>query len=64
MKIGDKVQRRPETFGGLEGKSFGATGRRRALTGEVVYIHPEGWYHMVEFTVRGGKVRECFLGRS
>ena len=60
MKIGDKVQRRPVTFGGLEGKN----GLRQGFTGEVVYIHPEGRYHMVEFPVRSGKIRECFSGRN
>lgn len=58
MKIGDKVQRRPVTFGSLEGEN----GLRQAFTGRVVYIHPKGRYHMVGFTVRSGRIRECFLG--
>lgn len=28
----------------------------------VVYIHPQGRYHTVEFELPGGKVRESFLG--
>lgn len=34
----------------------------RPMTGKVVYIHPEGRYHMVTFEMRGGIGRECFGG--
>ena len=57
MKIGDNVRRRPVTFGGVE-----RPGLRREFTGAVLYIHPEGWYHLEEFSVRSGKIRECFPG--
>nr|DAJ09404.1 MAG TPA: hypothetical protein [Caudoviricetes sp.] len=32
------------------------------MPGVVVYIHPRGLYHTVEFELRGGKVRESFPG--
>lgn len=60
MKIGDKVQRMPETFGHYEETGEGK--RKKMLTGTVVYIHPAGRYHTVEFEVAGGKIRESFLG--
>lgn len=62
MKIGDKVRRRPVTFGGVESDQKKGPGLRREFIGVVLYIHPEGWYHLVEFSVRGGKIRECFPG--
>lgn len=34
----------------------------RPLEGRVVYIHPEGRFHVVEFITRGGSVRESFAG--
>lgn len=60
MKISDKVQRMPETFGHYEESGKGK--RKKMLTGTVVYIHPAGRYHAVEFEVAGGKIRESFLG--
>lgn len=35
---------------------------RSPMKGKVIYIHPQGRYHVVEFELRGGKVRECFKG--
>lgn len=32
------------------------------MTGTVVYIHPLGRFHIVEFELWGGKVQESFLG--
>lgn len=32
--------------------------------GRVVYIHPKGYYHTVEFELNGGHVRESFKGVS
>lgn len=60
MTIGQKVVRVPETFfdGDLkEGKS-----NKHPISGTVVYIHPQGRYHVVEFETRGGLVREVFMG--
>ena len=59
MELGDRVKRVPETFGLSEHTGPGA---RPALTGTVVYIHPKGRYHTVEFILRGGRVRESFPG--
>ena len=60
MKIGQKVLRVPETFFDSDPKEGKAS--RHPLTGTVVYIHPQGRYHVVEFETRGGPVREAFLG--
>lgn len=59
MKIGDIVTRRPVTFyEELVGKT------RPTMKGRVVYIHPKGRYHTVEFQLRDGVLRESFLGVS
>lgn len=59
MKLGDKVMRLPETFtdSGEDKRSL-----RRPVVGRVVYIHPKGHYHTVEFELNGGRVRESFKG--
>ncbi len=59
MRVGDKVVRTPLTFGEC---IDGQKDARRSMTGRVVYIHPRGRYHTVEFALRGGTVRESFLG--
>lgn len=58
MKIGDRVQRVPETFGETEE----IRDRRRAYDGTVIYIHPLGRFHVVAFGTRGGTIRESFAG--
>lgn len=57
--LGDKVMRLPETFtdSGEDKRSL-----RRPVAGRVVYIHPKGHYHTVEFELNGGHVRESFKG--
>ena len=57
----DKVMRLPETFtdSGEDKRSL-----RRPVVGRVVYIHPKGHYHTVEFELNGGHVRESFKGVS
>ena len=35
---------------------------RRPMRGRVVYIHPRGLFHTVEFQTRGGAVKESFQG--
>lgn len=35
---------------------------RRPMSGRVVYIHPLGRFHLVEFDTPGGPVREAFWG--
>ncbi len=58
VQIGRKVIRRSV-------KSFTDEGNinHSPMTGTVVYIHPQGRFHMVEFENRRGvKWRECYLG--
>ena len=59
MKLGQKVRRTPLSL--FQEMKDGKQGRR-PMIGKVVYIHPEGRYHLVEFEVWGGTVRECFAG--
>ncbi len=49
-ELGETVSRRPATFG------------RGRMRGKVVYVHPAGRFHVVEFETRGGVIRECFRG--
>lgn len=53
MKIGQKVTRYPVSFSEPDGKKG-----QKPMTGTVVYIHPLGRFHIVEFELRGGKVQE------
>lgn len=57
MKLGNKVMRLPETF-------TDSGEDKRSLRRPVVYIHPKGHYHTVEFELNGGHVRESFKGVS
>lgn len=59
MKIGQKVRRVPLS---LTQTADNGKQEHRPMTGKVVYIHPEGRYHMVAFEMRVGIVRECFEG--
>lgn len=63
MKLGEKVVRLPVT---IEYPVITDRGiirsERRPLSGRVVYIHPRGRYHVVEFDMPGGPVREAFMG--
>lgn len=59
MKIGQKVRRVPLS---LTQTADNGKQEHRPMTGKVVYIHPEGRYHMVAFEMREGIVRECFGG--
>lgn len=61
MKIGQKVRRVPLS---LTQTTDSGKQEHRPMTGKVVYIHPQGRYHIVEFEVCGGTVRECFDGTS
>ena len=54
MRVGDKVLRCPETF--FERENDGKS-PKRPIKGVVVYVHPQGRYHTVEFDLLGGKVR-------
>lgn len=61
MKLGQTVTRKPLTVGKpLEDDKDGK--HRPTMSGRVVYIHPQGRYHVVEFEIPGGVVRESFAG--
>lgn len=60
MKIGQKVTRIPETF--FEREEGERKKGRVKMTGTVVFIHPRGRFHTVEFKTRGGVLRESFQG--
>lgn len=63
MRVGDKVTRLPVT---IEYPVITDRGiiksERRTVCGMVIYIHPERRYHVVEFDMPGGPVRESFMG--
>ena len=59
MKLGERVRRKPVTF--MLSEEAGP-GHRPTLEGTVVYIHPQGRYHTVEFQTSGGPIRESFMG--
>lgn len=65
MKIGERVQRVPDTFGETEeirDRHRRKKTRRRAYDGMVIYIHPLGRFHVVAFETRRGTIRESFAG--
>lgn len=63
MKIGDKVVRTPHTVGeGMPVGTICSEGAGKPMRGTVVWIHPKGRFHVVEFDVCGRKLRESFLG--
>lgn len=61
MMVGDIVRRK--SFA-MKGDFNFSSSEKTPMEGKVIYIHPEGRFFTVEFAVRGGKVRECFLGRG
>lgn len=56
ITLGERVRRKAITMCGTDCKS------PRVIEGNVVYIHPKGRFHVVEFTTRGGAIRESFAG--
>lgn len=63
MKIGDKVVRTPHTVGeGMPVGTLNSEHSGRPMRGTVVWIHPKGRFHVVEFEVNGRTLRESFLG--
>lgn len=60
VQIGDSVVRKPETFAEFDWKV--RKSRHVPMRGKVVYIHPKGRFHTVEFTTPGGPIRESFQG--
>ena len=63
VKIGDTVTRKPVTFlPGNDDELVRGKNDEVLLRGKVVYVHPEGRYHTVEFMTAGGPIRESFQG--
>lgn len=60
LRVGDRVWRLPKTHSQIEKKDSPLT----PMSGTVVYIHPEGRYHAVEFESQGGlhRWRESYRG--
>nr|DAZ75803.1 MAG TPA: hypothetical protein [Caudoviricetes sp.] len=58
IKVGDRVTRRPISF--TDSVDGGKTARKMA--GTVIYVHPQGRYHVVEFGQGAKAVRESFRG--
>lgn len=56
LRIGDIVIRKPATLRDSDGS------KSRAMRGRVIYIHPKGRYHVVEFGEPLYAVRESFVG--
>lgn len=56
VQLGERVRRIPSTITCTIDKG------QWPREGEVVYIHPEGRFHVVEFQTMGGPVRESFAG--
>lgn len=57
VRVGDVVLRKPLTISPPADKD-GA----RVLRGTVVWVHPKGRFHVVEFGERASAVRESFAG--
>lgn len=59
MKIGQKVTRYPVSFSEPDGKKG-----QKPVTGTVVYIHPLGRFHIVQFELRVGRYRRASRGQK
>lgn len=60
VQIGDSVVRKPVTFSRYDEDLKKHT--QAAMRGKVVYVHPQGRFHTVEFMTAGGPIRESFKG--
>ena len=56
VQVGDMVKRKPITFSDSDRKDAGW------MIGRVVWIHPLGRFHVVEFGEGRRAVRESFMG--
>lgn len=56
VQVGDMVKRKPITFSDSDKKDAGW------MIGRVVWIHPLGRFHVVEFGEGRRAVRESFMG--
>ena len=62
--VGQKVTRIPKTFGLLDDiTDFSVKTGIKPQRGTVVYVHPKGRFHVVEFeNLKGETIRETFDG--
>lgn len=60
VQVGDSVVRKPVTFSRYDEDQKKHT--QAAMRGKVVYVHPQGRFHTVEFMTGGGAIRESFQG--
>lgn len=58
VHVGDIVTRKPITFADKDSKNAGP------MRGRVVWVHPLGRFHVVEFGEGRRAVRESFMGVS
>lgn len=56
VKVGDVVMRRPISFSDTDSKNA------QLMRGVVVWVHPKGRFHVVEFGEGRKAVRESFSG--
>lgn len=62
VRVGDKVTRVPNSIEELREPGSVAL-VCKPMRGVVVYVHPKGRFHVVEFeNARGEKLRESFMG--
>ena len=60
VQVGDTVVRKPVTFSRYDEEDKKHT--QAAMRGKVVYVHPKGRFHTVEFMTGCGAIRESFQG--
>lgn len=58
VEAGDVVMRRPISFSDTDSKNA------KLMRGTVVWVHPKGRYHVVEFGEGSKAIRESFSGVS
>lgn len=56
VSLGERVRRLAISMSGTDSKG------PKPMEGRVIYIHPKGRFHTVEFSTMGGPVRESFAG--
>lgn len=56
VKVGDSVFRQPITFSDSDAKNA------QLMRGTVVWVHPKGRFHIVQFGEGRKAVRESFMG--
>lgn len=62
VKVGDKVRRKPQTFSSIVDEISSHTKLKTEHVGKVIYVHPKGRFHVVEFGAGEWAVRESFSG--